>query len=274
MFVLVGAIIIGLTVGLMGSGGSVLTVPLLVYVVHHEAQFAIAESMAIVGIIAVVSIIPYIRQNHVSWRQAVLLGIPGLFGAMIGSWISLQFLSAPTKMIFLSVIMLVTSWRMLRKPKIPKAKEIHVDSRHTTTHPTIMGYRIFGRWLIVLEIAQGLSIGLIAGTVGVGGGFLIVPTLVLVGGLGMRTSIGTSLAVIAMQSFVGFASYQWQLMHRQASVDWSIIALFAIVGSAAGLLGQKLGQSIRQESLRRGFAFLLLAMGTLIVGKEILGLSQ
>jgi uncharacterized membrane protein YfcA len=288
VLIVIGAVLIGVIVGLMGSGGSVMTVPLLVYVVHQNAPFdatkvAVAESMAIVGWIAIVSVVPYIRSSQVAWDHAWLLGLPGIVGAVFGSWLGLHFMSGATKLILLALIMLTTALRMICKPRLPKGPAIAPGSAHTNASgPPSPSDRRPGWWsgwvrryhklaerepMLVVGF-QGLAIGIIAGVVGVGGGFLIVPTLVLICGLGMRRAIGTSLIVIAMQSIVGFAGYQWQLSWHEEKIHWQIVVVFGLLGSLGGLIGHRIGQRIDQQILRKWFAILLLVLGTLIVVRE------
>ncbi len=290
-WIIIGAVLIGTIVGLMGSGGSVMTVPLLVYVVHrdtaHDATtIAVAESMAIVGWIAIVSVIPYIRNSQVDWDHAWLLGIPGIVGAVIGSWLGVHFLSGTSKLILLSLIMLATAWQMLRKPRLPKGPTIPQgrtgDSQSAWPGSPLRWFstaawhyrKLAEREPMLVVGLQGLAIGLISGTVGVGGGFLIVPTLVLICGLGIRRAVGTGLVVIAMQSLVGFGGYQWQLSWRHQGIDWHIVGVFGLVGSIGGLMGQKIGQKIDQQTMRRGFAILLLILGSLIAIRETTKLAS
>ena len=274
---------IGLIVGLMGSGGSVMTVPLLVYVVHHEPTIAVAESMAIVACISSISAIPYMRAGQVGWSHAWLLGLPGMLGAVLGAWVSVHFLSGATKLILLALIMFITAMRMLRKPRMPKGPQLPHES--TVVHEATaappdspdLGARItafLARGGTPIIATQGFVIGLVAGVVGVGGGFLIVPTLVLACGQGIRQAIATSLIVITLQSVLGFLGYQWQLLSQHRSLHWETVGLFAVVGSLSGLLGQRLGQRLHQDSLRRGFAILLLVLGGMILVRESINLAR
>ncbi len=284
MLIVFAAAGIGLVVGLMGSGGSVMTVPLLVYVLHHEPTLAVAESMAIVACISIISAIPYMRAGQIGWRHAWLLGLPGMLGAVIGSWISVHFLSGATKLILLALIMFITAVRMLWKPRLPKGPLLphetgapspasgHPPPSNPSLSARIMEFLSRGGTPIIAT--QGLVIGLVAGVVGVGGGFLIVPTLVLACGQGIRQAIATSLVVITLQSGLGFLGYQWQLMQQHRSLDWGTVVLFALIGSLAGLMGQRLGQRLHQDSLRRGFALLLLVLGGMIVVRESIKLMR
>jgi hypothetical protein len=116
---------------------------------------------------------------------------------------------------------------------------------------------------------DGLVVGAITGLVGVGGGFLIIPALVLLGGLSMRLAVGTSLVIIAIKSFAGFVSYLQVLESLQLSIDWSIIGLFSVIGVIGGWLGHKISAYIPQQQLKRGFAVFLLLMGGWILWQNV-----
>ena len=184
IFALLGACAIGLSLGLMGSGGSILTVPVLVYLVDQPEKVAIAGSLMIVGSIALLGSLPYMKQKQVDWTTVWLFGIPGMIGTYAGAWLS-SYLSGIMQLAIFAVVMLLASYFMLR----PK-RNIEQESDHQRH--------------VFKIIADGLIVGVVTGVVGVGGGFLIVPALVLLGGLTMRTAIATSLVIIALKSFSGF----------------------------------------------------------------------
>ncbi|HSG69327.1 MAG TPA: sulfite exporter TauE/SafE family protein, partial [Planctomycetaceae bacterium] len=210
-----GALLIGITLGLLGSGGSILTVPVLVYLLGHADKVAIAESLAIVAGIALVAMIPYARAHQVDWRSVVYFGLPGMAGSYLGAWLAM-FVSGPAQLILFALIMLVAAWMMLRKKAVETEAPLADLQAHR--HPI---------WQIALE---GLGVGVLTGLVGVGGGFLIVPALVLLGGLSIRLAVGTSLAVIFLKSVAGFWKYLSVLKGFDLSVDWSTILLFLVVG--------------------------------------------
>jgi uncharacterized membrane protein YfcA len=157
VFAWLGAMAIGVSLGLLGSGGSILTVPVLVYLIGQDEKLAIAGSLAIVGAIALAGSLPYLKKKLVDWRTVVLFGIPGMAGTYIGAWLA-TWVSGLVQLALFAVVMLLASWQML--------KPVVLDD--TPHEPREV-------WKIGLD---GLLVGVLTGLVGVGGGFLIVPALV------------------------------------------------------------------------------------------------
>ena len=246
----IGALFIGVTLGLLGSGGSILTVPVLTYVVGQETKVAIAGSLMIVGIISLFSVIPYARQKLVKWRTVFIFGVPGMAGAVLGAWLA-HFVSDALQMLIFSALLLVASYLMFKPVKLGDSAEEHQERA-------------------VSKIAlDGLLVGAVTGLVGVGGGFLIIPALVLLGGLSMRLAVGTSLVIIAIKSFAGFIGYLSVLETLNLAVDWYIIWMFSIIGIVGGWLGHKISSKVNQEQLKRGFAVFLVLMGVFILYKNL-----
>jgi len=246
----IGALFIGLTLGLLGSGGSILTVPVLTYLVGQETKVAIAGSLMIVGIISLFSAIPYARQKLVKWRTVVLFGVPGMVGAVAGAWLA-HFVSDAIQMLIFAALMLTASYLMFKPMDLKDAESEHEE-----------------RAMIKIMI-DGFVVGAVTGLVGVGGGFLIIPALVLLGGLSMRLAVGTSLVIIAVKSFAGFVGYLKVLEALQLSIDWNIIAIFSIIGIVGGWLGHKISSKINQNQLKQGFAVFLVLMGAFILYKNL-----
>ncbi|MGB9428819.1 MAG: sulfite exporter TauE/SafE family protein [Gammaproteobacteria bacterium] len=241
---LIGAILIGLMLGLLGSGGSILTVPVLLYLVHMPDKLAIASSLGIVGGISLVGAIPYAWQRLVQWRYVLLFGIPDMAGAWIGAWIA-EFLPGAVQLLIFAAVMLTAAVMMLRR----RTQDSAVTSRHAV-------------WKIVLI---GLGVGIVAGMVGVGGGFLIVPALVILGGLMMRQAVATSLVIIMLAAFTGFIRHLLSLSAHHLQVDWRIIGLFIIVGALGSVAGHQIAGHIPQAQLRKIFGACLILMGIYIV---------
>lgn len=248
VWALLGALLIGVSLGLMGSGGSILTVPVLAYLVGQDEKVAIAGSLGIVGGISLVAGIPYARQRLVDWRSVSWFGVPGMGGAYLGAWLS-QFVSGTVQISVFAGLMLVAALLMLRPMK----------EASTPTAPR-------SRWKIVLE---GLVVGTVTGFVGVGGGFLIVPALVLLGGLSMHRAVGTSLCIIALKSFTGFAKYLDVLDAAGLRLDWQVLGVFVVVGVAGSFLGKAANSRLPQALLRRAFAAFLVVVGGYIVFQNL-----
>jgi uncharacterized membrane protein YfcA len=242
---LFGALAIGLSLGLLGSGGSILTVPILVYLVGQPDKVAIAGSLAIVGGISLFGALPYALQRQVAWRSVVLFGAPGMAGAFVGAFLA-QFVSGAFQLLLFAVIMLVAALFMFRG-KREELEQTH--ERHAW-------------WKIGLE---GLAVGVVTGLVGVGGGFLIVPALAQLGGLPMHIAVGTSLLIIALKSFVGFFEYLQVLGELNLRVDWTIVAVFTGIGVVGSFLGNRLGARVQQDLLKRAFAVFLVVVGAFIL---------
>lgn len=247
----IGALLVGLSLGLMGSGGSILTVPVLIYLAGEQEKVAIAESLGIVGAISLAGFIPYLFKKQVHWRSVVLFGLPGMAGTYGGAIIA-GYVSGTFQLILFAVVMLAAAIMMFRdKKEVGKSGGINIQHAW---------------WKIVLE---GLAVGVLTGLVGVGGGFLIVPALVLLGGLPMHLAIGTSLIIIAMKSFSGFFKYIDVLENLNLSMNWDLILIFSLIGAVGSLVGKTIGSKISNEGLKQGFAVFLVAMGGYIIYMNI-----
>jgi uncharacterized membrane protein YfcA len=254
-----GGLVIGLCLGLLGSGGSILTVPLLVYLLDHEPKAAIAESLAIVGGIALVASIRPMLKRDVDWTSLVLFGIPGVLGTVAGVWCS-QWISGVVQLVVFSIVMLVAAAMMLRGRRGGDAEEAPTD-RTRRDH--------------VILVVEGLVVGALTGIVGVGGGFLIVPALVLLGRLPMRLAVGTSLLIIAIKSGAGFAQSIGQM--EADALNLQTIGIFVLLGGVGSFAGNAIGGRIPQRRLKQVFAVFLLVMGVVILateGRELLAIDD
>lgn len=238
------ALFIGLSLGLLGGGGSILTLPILVYVLHQDPKEAIAASLFVVGTTALVSAISHARARNVDYRTGAIFGAASMAGAFAGGKVAGN-LPGNVLLGAFAAMMLVTSLAMMRPRKEPAPGEKHVLS-------------------VVRVLAVGAGVGLIAGLVGAGGGFLIVPALVLFGGLDMRRSIGTSLMVLTLQSFAGFAGH---VTHTH--VNWTLTAIVTTAAVMGSLVGARLAKRLSVATLRRGFAWFVLAMAVFMIGKQV-----
>ncbi len=248
-----GALVIGITLGLLGSGGSAITVPVLVYLVGHGAKQSIAESMAIVGLIAVVAAIPYARSRQIDWHSVLYFGIPGMLGTLCGAWLGGIAADALQLTVFGGVL-IMAAYAMLRQSRAPAAVSLDESSAVKVPRATV--------WHTVL---QGVGVGGVTGFVGVGGGFLIVPALVVLKGLPIRTAIGTSLVIIALNTVVGFAKYEHYLVSHQLSVDKQLVLVFVAIGIVGSLLGRSINARLNQQLLKQVFAIFLVVLGGLVI---------
>jgi len=241
------SILIGVALGLLGGGGSIMTLPILTYAIGMETRSAIAASLFVVGVTSATGAIAHARAGRIRWRTGLLFGGAGMVGAFVGGR-GAVYVPAGVLMFVFAAMMIATAIAMLRGRRVTPGEA-----------PAIRTELPVGKVLI-----EGGVVGLVTGMVGAGGGFLVVPALVLLGGLPMEIAVGTSLVVIAMKSFAGLAGH---LGHVQ--VDWPItlaVTAAAVVGS---FLGGRLVGRIPGEVLRRGFAVFVLVMAAFVLGKQL-----
>jgi uncharacterized membrane protein YfcA len=239
------AVLVGVTLGLLGGGGSILTVPLLAYVAGMDAKQAIATSLLVVGVTSAVGAVSHARAGRVQWRTGLVFGAAGMAGAYAGGLLA-RFIPGTVLLIGFAVLMIATAVAMLRGRR----------STSTSDRPHSMAVR-----KIMLE---GLVVGLVTGLIGAGGGFLIVPALALLGGLTMPVAVGTSLMVIAMNSFTGFAGYL-----ASVQIDWAVAGAVTAAALVGGLIGARLTAMVNPDALRKAFGWSVLAMSSVILGQEI-----
>jgi uncharacterized membrane protein YfcA len=248
IFIVLGAVLIGLSLGLLGSGGSIITVPLLIYVADEPTKLAIAESLFIVGCISAFGSLSYIKRGLVNWKFVMLFGLPSMLGTYFGAWTS-QFVSGEVQLLTFSIVMLIASRSMF--------------SPITSTHSAVPAPRN------ILVISAGMLVGAIAGFVGVGGGFLIVPALFLLGKLAFKQAIGSSLIIITMQSFIGYLKYQHVLEQFALTMNWKIVSVIVFMGILGSIIGVRIADKIPQQQIRKLFAIVLVVLGIYIFGTTI-----
>lgn len=236
------AALIGLSLGLLGGGGSILTVPVLVYVLGFAAKPAIAMSLPVVGITSLVGAGLHWRLGNVRVTTALTFGLLAMAGAFAGAKLAV-FLSGGVQLALLAGVMLAAAGSMLRGNR---------GEADTGARPRL-----------ALLIPVALGVGVLTGLVGIGGGFLVVPALVLLARVPMRQAVGTSLLVIAMNSASGFAGYI-----GTADLDWRFLAGFTTAAVVGALAGTALAARVPQASLKRGFAVFLLVMGAFVLYKN------
>ena len=251
------AVGIGLSLGLLGGGGSILAVPILIYVMGVESSAAIAMSLFIVGSVSLLGVVPYARRGCVNWRIAATF----LPTAMIGSYLGSQLVSLPlitdaVQLTSFAIVMLAASLLMIWKGS-GKGRSIPADTGNTSV---FLASRV-PAWLLVP--AEGFGVGVITGFVGVGGGFLIIPALVLLSKIPMKTAVGTSLLIIAFNSATGFIGYL-----NQVSVDWVLMLSFTVAAAIGTLMGSKLSESVEASKLQKGFGYFVLAVAMVVLIKQ------
>ncbi len=234
------ALLIGVSLGLLGGGGSILTVPILVYVLKLEPRDAIATSLLVVGVTSAAAMLSHARAGRVEVRTGLLFGAASMAGAYAGGRLA-HFLPAKGLLLAFTAMMFVTALAMMRRRR--------GEAPPPTAPPSLRGAAL------ARASALGVAIGLLTGVIGAGGGFVIVPALVLFSGLPMRTAVGTSLLVIAMNSLGGFAGSL-----GDAKIPWTLALAITGASVLGSFGGTALAGRIPPESLRKGFAWFVLAM--------------
>lgn len=255
----------GVILGLMGGGGAILTVPIMVYLFDISPSLATGYSLFVVGLTALIGSIMYIRRGEVDFKIGAAFAIPSVIGVhisraiitpqippIVGHFWGVTLTKEILIMATFAVLMIAASSSMIKKRKEKKPTAIHASLR------------------FAFIAVEGLIVGMLAGFVGAGGGFLIIPALVLLAGLPMRTAIGTSLLIIAVQSLTGFSGD----LSRGVTVDWSLLGPVAIIAIAGIILGSRIAHKIKEQKLKIAFGWFVLVMGAAILLKQVHHLSM
>ena len=256
------AIIIGIILGILGGGGSILSVPVLVYLFHLHPTTATAYSLFIVGISSLVGVIPKYRQGLVHIKTALIFGIPALISVFLTrkflipsipdeiiSFSNFVITKAILTMIIFALLMITASFSMIRK-SIDYSQQI-VDIKITNFFSIII---------------QGLFLGLLTGFVGAGGGFLIIPAMIFRCKLPMKIAVGTSLLIIAANSIIGFIG---DLSVTTEIINWKLLITFTLLAIMGIFIGNYLTKFIDGNKLKRGFGWFILLMGIYIIIHEL-----
>ncbi|MDT0293332.1 sulfite exporter TauE/SafE family protein [Mesonia ostreae] len=260
IFGYVGALLIGLVLGLIGGGGSILTVPILVYALSLNPVIATAYSLFIVGSTSLVGAVRNMMKGMVDFKTAIIFAIPAFIAVyltraflipaipeelfLVGDFVVTKNLAI---MLFFAVIMLLASFSMIRN----KQKETNENEVITYNYPLI--------------IIEGLVVGTITGIVGAGGGFLIIPALVLLAKLPMKKAVATSLFIIAIKSLIGFLGDV-----QTHEIDWVFLLSFTALSIVGIFVGIWLNQFIDGKKLKKAFGWFVLLMGVYIIYKELI----
>jgi len=238
------ALAIGLSLGTLGGGGSILTVPIFVYVMGYTAKQGIAMSLVVVGATSLVGAFRHWRAGNFDVRAAIVFGVLAMGGARLGAEIA-RLLPGIVQLALLGIVMLVAAALMLRRREesavVPARSAGLVSSAAATA-------------------GVGLGVGILTGLVGTGGGFLFVPALVLLARLPMKTAVGTSLFVITLSTAAGAFGYR-----GQAAVPWGVVALFTLIAIVGIFIGTRLLRFVSQQALRRAFAYFLFGMAGFVL---------
>lgn len=259
------AVVIGISLGLIGGGGSILTVPVLVYMMGIPPVEATAYSLFIVGLTSLVGGSVYLRKGLVDVKTAIIFGIPSILAVyatrrLIIPAIPEEIFTTGTfiftrdllLMVLFALLMIFASVSMIRNKK-PRPTKLTPDGKRHFNYPAIL--------------LEGAVVGMLTGLLGAGGGFLIIPALVLFSGLDMKMAIGTSLLIIAAKSLLGFTG---DIGNPELLIDWKLLGIFSSLGVAGSFVGIAIAGKISAEKLKVGFGWFVLAMGVYILGKELL----
>jgi uncharacterized protein len=239
-------LVIGALVGLLGGGGSILAVPALVYVAGQDLRQAVATSLVVVGITAAVAVVPRLRARQINWRIGLLFAAAGAATAFAGAAVNRLLPDAVTLALF-AALMVGAGVRMLQaQPAIGTACAVDAGG-------------VNWRRCLPRTITGGLVVGFLTGLLGVGGGFLIIPVLVLALGLPMASAVGTSLLVVALNSAAGFAAHV-----GRTTLDVPVTLAFTAAAVVAAFAAGRLGARTDTDRLRRWFAWLVLAVAALV----------
>lgn len=254
------SVLIGISLGLIGGGGSILTVPVLVYLFGMDAFLATEYSLFIVGVSSTVGSVSYFKNGLVNFKIALIFGVPSVISIFLTRTYLLPLIPEElltikdftiTKNIFLllvfAVLMIFASYKMIRSKT---SKDITENSSAQSN--------------IALAVGQGTIVGILTGLVGAGGGFMIIPALVNLLKLPMKTAIGTSLIIIALNSLIGFSSSM-----TNVNIEWTLLLSIAAIAIAGIIIGSQLSKKIDGKKLKPAFGWFVLVMGIYIITREI-----
>jgi len=255
--IIIAGLITGLLLGVFGSGGSIITMPALLYLLDVEPKSAIAMSLGIVAITATVTALQHWKRGNVNLKITAIFGLFGVAGTYAGALLGV-ITPVIIQLGLFAVVMYAAAWKMLKPKPLPHksvgaaaviecesgdCEEIHYG--HIALH--------------------GIGVGILTGVVGVGGGFLIVPALALLSGLSMKRAVGTSLSIVALKSFAGFAGYA-----SAVPIDYKLMAIFTAIAIAGSFAGSQLAHRLHADHLKKGFGGFLLLVATYILIKSVL----
>ncbi len=253
--IIIAGLITGMLLGIFGSGGSIITMPALLYLLDVEPKSAIAMSLGIVAVTATITAIQHWRRGNVNLRITVVFGLFGVAGTYAGALVGV-ITPVVIQLSVFALVMYTAAWKMLKPSPQPKSIGAAVADC-PDGHCDDLRYGHIA--------VHGIAVGILTGIVGVGGGFLIVPALVLLSGLSMKKAVGTSLSIVALKSFAGFAGYAGSV-----AIDYQMMAIFTAIAVVGSVVGSQLGHRLPADLLKRGFGGFLLLVASYILFKSVL----
>lgn len=274
VFGYLASILMGLSLGMIGGGGSILTVPILVYLFAIPPVLATAYSLFIVGLTALVGGLSYLRKGEVDVKTGIIFAVPSFIGVYLTRAYVMPSLPDPVFsigtllvskplliMLVFSVLMLAASISMIRGGKKSAGDKAENPKTPKTLNP---GITQSTPWLLIG--AEGLIVGGVTGFVGAGGGFLIIPALVVLVGLSMKRAVGTSLMIIAAKSLLGFTGD----LQTGTQMDWTLLISISAIALIGLFVGMNLGKKVPEQVLKKAFGYFVLVMGSFILFDQLI----
>jgi uncharacterized membrane protein YfcA len=264
---ILAGMVTGMVLGLFGSGGSIVALPALLYLLDVAPKSAIAMSLGVVAVTATLSAVDHWRRGNVNVRVALVFGLFGMMGTFAGARLGL-LTPVMIQLGLFALVMYAAAWRMLKPVRLTQPVAAATDGVVATGSGTaaLGGCHDFFAPCMGHIALHGIGVGILTGLVGVGGGFLVVPALVLLSGIPMKQAVGTSLAIVAAKSYAGFAGYMGGV-----PIDYALMGVFSAITVAGSFAGTRLAACISQAALKKAFACFLVAVASYILLKIVIG---
>lgn len=244
----------GVVLGIFGSGGSIITTPALLYLLGVAPKSAIAMSLGIVAVTATLTAFQHWRRGNVDLKVTTIFGLFGVLGTYAGARLGV-ITPVMLQLGIFALVMYAAAWKMLA-PNTPA---------HRSAGAAVAELADWSDIRIGHVASHGIAVGVLTGLVGVGGGFLIVPALVLLSRMPMKQAIGTSLAIVSVKSYAGFAGYAGEV-----PIDYPLMGLFTAVAMAGSVVGTRFAHRLSPQVLKQAFAGFLILVATYILATSLL----